>query len=192
MSFLRIALVGEAFLALLALGLGSLLDLSLGQHLGTSWQAALWGIGATAPLMLGLGWILSRRRGPLWELTRMVVRHFGAAVAARSTAELAILAALAGVSEELLFRGVIQTGLARVMPAALALLVASISFGLAHFATVTYAVLAGIMGLYLGALLQLQGSLVAPMITHALYDFAALICVAQRYRMFPAASEPQP
>jgi membrane protease YdiL (CAAX protease family) len=103
-------------------------------------------------------------------------------LADRSWAELFLLAGLAGFAEELLFRGVLQTGLARVIPNVWALLIASAAFGLAHFATSTYALLAGVMGLYLGTLLLFQGSLAAPIVTHTLYDLVALIWVAQRYR----------
>jgi membrane protease YdiL (CAAX protease family) len=36
--------------------------------------------------------------------------------------------------------------------------------------------------MYLGALYLLQGSLVAPVIAHTLYDFVALLIIAGRYR----------
>lgn len=111
-----------------------------------------------------------------------VVEQLGALVAARSAAELALLAAIAGISEEVLFRGVVQVAVARVLAEPGALLVTSVLFGLAHFATRAYAVLAAGMGLYLGALFLVQGSLLAPIITHALYDFVALVAVARQYR----------
>jgi membrane protease YdiL (CAAX protease family) len=38
------------------------------------------------------------------------------------------------------------------------------------------------MGLYLGGLFLVQGSLLAPIVTHALYDLVALLLVVQRYR----------
>jgi membrane protease YdiL (CAAX protease family) len=117
-----------------------------------------------------------------------VVEQLGALVSALSTSELALLAALAGISEEVLFRGVVQVALAGVLPEALALVAASVLFGLVHFATKTYAILAGVMGLYLGALFLIQGNLLAPIITHALYDFIALIYVARRYRDVQAES----
>jgi membrane protease YdiL (CAAX protease family) len=132
--------------------------------------------------------MLAARSGPAHRLVSLVVEQLGALVAALSVSELALLAALAGISEEVLFRGVVQVGLARVLPEPGALLIASVLFGLAHFATKAYAILAGIMGLYLGALFLAQGSLLAPIITHALYDFIALIYVARRYRDSHAGS----
>jgi membrane protease YdiL (CAAX protease family) len=133
--------------------------------------------------------MLAARSGPAHRLVSFVVQQLGALVAALSVSELALLAALAGISEEVLFRGVVQVALARVLLEPGALLTASVLFGLVHFATKAYAILAGMMGLYLGALFLLQGSLLAPIITHALYDFIALIYVARRYRDGQAGSQ---
>jgi membrane protease YdiL (CAAX protease family) len=171
---------GEAGLALLAVGLARVLGISPLAQLG--WRSFLWGVLATPPLLLALIWVLKRQNGRLRQLVDFVVGQLGPILTGRSAAELALLAALAGVGEELLFRGVVQAGLARLVPNPLALLSASVLFGLAHFATSTYAVVAGLMGLYLGGLFLLQGSLLAPIVTHALYDLVALLLVVQRYR----------
>jgi membrane protease YdiL (CAAX protease family) len=167
---------------LLALGLGRVLGLSPLAELDPSRRSFLWGVLATPPLLIALMWVLSRRGGRLRRLVDFVVDELGPALAGRSAAELALLAGLAGLGEELLFRGVIQAGLARLVPNPLALLSASVLFGLAHFATSTYAVVAGLMGLYLGGLFLVQGSLLAPVVTHALYDLVALLLVVRRYR----------
>jgi membrane protease YdiL (CAAX protease family) len=132
-------------------------------------------------LLLALFWILQRPAGGLRRLVDYVVAELGPLLARRSHTELALLAVVAGLGEELLFRGVVQTGLARVFPAPLDLLAASALFGLAHFATATYAIVAGLMGLYLGMLFLVQGSLLAPVVAHALYDFVALLLVVRRY-----------
>jgi uncharacterized protein len=178
---------GEAGLALLAVGLGRVLGISPLAQLQPGWRSFLWGVLATPPLLLALIWVLKRQNGRLRQLVDFVVGQLGPLLAGRSAAELALLAALAGVGEELLFRGVVQAGLARLVPTPLALFSASILFGLVHFATSTYAVVAGLMGLYLGGLFLVQGSLLAPIVTHALYDFVALLLVVQRYRVSQAA-----
>jgi membrane protease YdiL (CAAX protease family) len=187
-QFVRLALVGEAGLAVLAVGLGRLVGISPLTALQPSWTSLLWGLLATLPLVLTLLWVLSTRTGPLRRLVHFVVGELGPLLARQSIAELALLAALAGLGEELLFRGLLQRGLMQLMPISPALFCASALFGLAHFATSTYAVVAGLMGLYLGALLLLQGSLLAPVVTHALYDFVALLLVVRRYQ----ASRDQP
>lgn len=180
--FVRLAVAGEAGLALLAVGLGRVLGVSPLAQLEPGWPAFLWGVLATPPLLIALIWVLKRPVGRLRRLVDFVVGELGPTLAGRSAAELALLAGFAGLGEELLFRGVVQAGLARLVPNPLALFSASVLFGLAHFATSTYAVVAGLMGLYLGGLFLVQGSLLAPVVTHALYDLVALLLVVHRYR----------
>jgi membrane protease YdiL (CAAX protease family) len=47
------------------------------------------------------------------------------------------------------------------------------------------------MGLYLGGLFLVQGSLLAPVVTHALYDLVALLLVVQRYRASQVGPAPE-
>ena len=88
------------------------------------------------------------------------------------------ISALAGLGEEMLFRGVIQQGVADWVGGQygvwFGLAVAAILFGLAHHITFTYALLAGLIGLYLGGMWLLRDNLLLPIITHAMYDFIAL------------------
>ena len=140
------------------------------------------GVVAAAPLLLGLRWTLTTGMNSVRRLVALVVEQLGPLLAPRSPLELALLATLAGFAEEILFRGVIQAGLARVLPESGALIIASAAFGLAHFITPTYAVLAGLAGLYLGGLFLVQGSLTAPIVAHAVYDVVALNYVARLYR----------
>jgi uncharacterized protein len=86
------------------------------------------------------------------------------------------------LAEEILFRGVVQAGLTRLLPEWVALVLASAAFGLAHFLTPAYALLAGLAGLYLGGLFLLQGNLIAPVVAHAVYDVVALNCVVRLYQ----------
>jgi membrane protease YdiL (CAAX protease family) len=166
----------------LALALGHLFGIPPLAQLRFNFASCLWGLLATAPLVLVLAWILGQPAGRLQQLVDFVVDHLGPIVAARGVMSLGLLAMCAGLGEELLFRGVVQAGLSKLMPGGAALLVASLLFGLAHCVTSTYAVVAGLMGMYLGALYLLQGSLVAPVIAHTLYDFVALLIIAGRYR----------
>lgn len=90
-------------------------------------------------------------------------------------AQLAIISLLAGWGEELLFRGAIQ-GWARLLwgPAG-ACILASLLFGLAHAVNLPYCVAAVLLGLYLGGLYETTGTLAAPIVVHAVYDFLALV-----------------
>jgi len=64
----------------------------------------------------------------------------------------------------------------------LALVLASVVFGAAHLLTWTYAIIAAFIGAYLGLLWIGTGNLLTPMITHAVYDFAALVYFCRVYR----------
>lgn len=158
------------------------LGISLLDQLHATPSAFGVGIVAAVPLLLGLRWTLTTGMNSVRRLVALVVEQLGSLLAPLSLLELVLLAALAGFAEEILFRGVVQAGLARVLPERGALLIASAAFGLAHFITPTYAVLAGLAGLYLGGLFLLQGSLTAPIVAHAVYDVVALNYVVRLYR----------
>jgi membrane protease YdiL (CAAX protease family) len=140
------------------------------------------GILAAVPLLLGLRWSLTTGMSSVRRLVTLVVEQLGPLLASLSPLKLVLLASLAGFAEEILFRGVVQAGLTRVLPESGALIVASAAFGLAHFITPAYAVLAGLAGLYLGALFLFQGTLIAPIVAHAVYDVVALNYVVRQYR----------
>jgi membrane protease YdiL (CAAX protease family) len=88
---------------------------------------------------------------------------------------LVLLSVLAGLGEELLFRGVLQKELG--------IWIASAAFGLLHGPSRELwplALWATGMGIALGVLYQASGNLFVPAFTHALYDGAALIYVSRR------------
>ena len=167
---------------LLGWALSRWLHIRLADQLHLSFPAILMGVAASVPLLLGLRWTLRTESKPIKRLVQVVQDQLGPLVASRSPAELALVAALAGFAEEVLFRGVMQNELARRLPDFLALVLTSAAFGLAHFLTVSYALLAALAGLYLGALYSAQGNLLTPIIAHAVYDLVALMQLARMYR----------
>lgn len=177
-------LAGEAGLLLLAWAVGRWLGISPWEQLRPTLSSVAIGIVAAAPLLLGLRWTLTTSSKSIRRLVALVVEQLGPLLAPRSRVELALLAGLAGLAEEVLFRGVVQTGLARLLPQEVALVVASAAFGLGHFITPAYALLAGLAGLYLGGLFLLQGTLIAPIVAHAVYDLVALNCVARMHQNY--------
>jgi uncharacterized protein len=187
-SFLRSAVAGEAGLLLLAWALAHWLNISPLEELRPTLGNLLWGIAAALPLLLGLIWMLTSESGPVRRLVTLVEDQVGALLAGCSMLQLGVLAVVAGACEEILFRGVIQGGMTRWLPEVWALLATSVLFGLVHFASRTYALFAGVMGLYLGSLFLVQGSLLAPIVAHSLYDFIALVYIARAY----APSQRQP
>jgi CAAX protease family protein len=93
-----------------------------------------------------------------------------------------VISLLASVCEEVFFRSVFQGGLARHIGTIPALVVASVIFGCFHWVTKTYAVIATLIGAYLGVLWLTAGNLLAPITTHAVYDFAALVYFLSAHR----------
>lgn len=138
-------------------------------------SALLQGVLATVPLLLGLRWSLRTHWPPLARLVAFVEERLRPLFLDSSISQLVVLAFLAGIAEEALFRGVVQPGLTRWLPTWAGLAGASVLFGLAHFLTLSYAMLASLVGLYLGVLLLLSGNLLVPIVVHALYDLVALI-----------------
>ena len=157
-----------------AVFLGWWLDVPPFERLGVNWRALAWGCVATGPLLLFLFWAQRTRWGPIQRLVRTVEAKVAPLFAGSTSAELTLVAVLAGVGEEALFRGVLQPWLDGRLPASVALLVTSLIFGAAHWLTSTYALLASLVGLYLGWLVLASGNLFVPIVTHALYDLVAL------------------
>lgn len=86
------------------------------------------------------------------------------------------LGAAAGIGEEMLFRGVLQFELgSRLGSEVIAVGLTSIVFGALHAVTPLYAGLAALASVYFGWLYLVTGNLVVPIVTHAFYDWAALL-----------------
>ena len=86
----------------------------------------------------------------------------------------ALIALSAGVGEEMLFRGVIQSSLAAWVGVQAGLILASILFGLLHPISIPYVFVTMLVGFYLGGAFELTGNLLTVMVTHALYDLALM------------------
>jgi membrane protease YdiL (CAAX protease family) len=59
----------------------------------------------------------------------------------------------------------------------MALVAVAVLFGMVHALNVGYALLATLMGLYLGWLWMATGNLMVPIVAHAVYDFLALLYI---------------
>ncbi|MDH3718178.1 MAG: CPBP family intramembrane metalloprotease, partial [Planctomycetota bacterium] len=141
------------------------------------------GTVATMPMLLGLLVINRYPFGPFAHLKQVVDELILPMFRGVSVPAFGLISILAGLGEEMLFRGFLQGGLAEVLsdrlgPSAAtwcALIAASLVFGLLHPITRLYAVLCFAVGVYLGLLWIMTGNLLAPIVTHALYDFFALV-----------------
>ena len=177
MSFFKMAVWVYAGLAVIALVVGMPFGLYLWEHIWCHW-ATLWQITwGLAPLIVGyfvLQALPFSGTQRVANITRLVFQHY---LANLKLWQLAVIAALAGIGEELLFRGLIQLGLSHFMDVWLAILIASLLFGLAHAITFTYFLVTFIISLYLGWLFVHTGNLFVPIAVHALYDFSVFLHV---------------
>lgn len=154
-----------------------------------SWLAIDFGVDAltqsllaTAPPVAVILALMRQRWQWVERLDRLVRQHLLPLFReARPTAVFAV-ALMAGISEELLFRGVIQGGLSDVLGLLGALAVASLLFGLAHAVTRIYFLMTCLMGLYLGWLYLATGNLLVPVLVHFLYDWIVLSWYLSRTR----------
>ncbi|MFQ5801546.1 MAG: lysostaphin resistance A-like protein [Candidatus Methylomirabilales bacterium] len=169
------------------LGLGMGLGWWVGQppfaRMSLEWQAVGLGIVATWPPLLGMWWCARSSWGPLRRFQHEVLEKIVPVFAGCSYLALILVAVAAGLGEEALFRGVIQTALADWLGTFGALLVASALFGLCHFLTPTYAAIAALLGLYLGGLLMVFDNLLPAILVHAGYDFGALLYLVRIYHV---------
>lgn len=173
------AVVFEGAALLLAFALGAVTDAPPFARLRLEPAGLLLGALLGTALFLPVIPLTRSDWGPLARLTeaaREIVRRF---FADAGLPEFALVSAMAGVAEEALFRGVIQTALARGIGVVPGIAVASILFGLAHPVTRAYVVTATAVGALLGALLAWTGDLAAPIAAHAVYDFLALSYLAR-------------
>src|SRR5437764_1094401 len=127
--------------------------------------------------------------GPFGRLNRVVDQVIVPLFAGCSLADFALISLVGGLGEELLFRGLVQTALVSWFSVGVGIGLASLLFGLAHMITPMYAVLATIIGVYFGWLALYAGDLLAPIVAHAVYDFAALAYLPRRV---PCPGERQP
>ncbi len=184
-SILWLTALVEGGLLVLALVLGGILSFHdprqpLAEILDWPWlSATVFGTMAAIPaLILAMGlpkmrWNWSRSFST--KVERLVIPLF----AGISVPGLAWISICAGVGEEMLFRWCLQGGLESLFtfPGGwlIALIVASIVFGILHWVDRTYAILATLAGLYFGALMLASGTVLVPIIAHAIYDFVVLL-----------------
>ena len=183
-AFFRLATWFEGSLVAIAAVIGWLGGLSPWQDLKLDPLGLGLGLAGTLPLYLMFLVTYRAPLRPLQQIHDFLVERMGPLLNACGKPQLAYLALLAGFTEETLFRGVLQPLMELHWGWAGGLIASNVMFALAHAITRTYALLAGLTGIYLGLVLDLTGerNLLIPMAVHALYDFLAFLAVAETYR----------
>lgn len=178
-GLLASALVSQGVWLGIAWGAASLRAGGRGEALGlgrSTWSAgrlSLWVLGFCA-LSGGLSVLIHRMgAGGTGSLAAIDSLLAGAGAAWAVPAVLALGIAPA-IGEELLFRGWLQGVLLRRYPAGVAVLLSSVAFGIAHFDRV-HSAAAVILGLYLGSLALLTGSVRTAIAAHAANNVLAVL-----------------
>ena len=183
-NFFKQACIFEGSLIGLALVLGWLADINPFASLYFSETAFLHGIIATLPIFIIFLALYQLNIKSLTKIKTLLLDMLGPVLLRYHWTDLLILAAIAGISEEILFRGVIQPWMESSWGMLTGLIVSSVLFGLVHAVTLLYFLLATLMSAYLGLLLDIEASrnLLIPIVTHGFYDFLAFLVIARSYR----------
>jgi len=183
-DFFKKACSFEAALILVAVVLGWIADINPFADLHFSESAVAYGLVGTMPLFLLYLSLERIQTESVIKIKHMLFETLGSGLHRYHWTDLLILASIAGLSEELLFRGVIQPWIESSWGMTAGLVGSNIIFGLAHAVTPLYAVLAILVGIYLSLSLDYGGdrNLLIPIVIHGFYDFLAFIALMRAYR----------
>jgi membrane protease YdiL (CAAX protease family) len=176
-EIVRLAVLFEGGLAVLACLVGWSAGLPPWATLVWDLRDAALGVAASVPMLALLAVCVLAPWRPLARIRQFVDQVVQPLFRDCTLADLALIALLAGLGEELLFRGLLQEALAGWLGPWPALAAVSLLFGLMHPMTAAYAVLAFLAGAYLGWVYLASGNLLVPILAHALYDFTALVYI---------------
>ena len=184
-AFLKVATYFEGSLLVVAYLIGWFADADPLANFHLRIDALFWGLAGTIPLYLFFQLSYRLPYGNLNAIKQFLIDRMGPMLDACTWSELLYLGLLAGFTEEILFRGLLQPLLESHWGWLGGIILSNVFFAMAHFITPLYAILAGLTGLYLGLAMDLGGerNLLIPITIHALYDFLAFIAVAKSYRL---------
>lgn len=97
-----------------------------------------------------------------------------------SVIHFAIISIVAGVCEELLFRGFLQGFFSQKLGLLPSIILTNLAFGLMHPVSYLYSLITFIAGCYFSMVLHFEKNLFVLMVTHSLYDFIALCYIKFR------------
>jgi membrane protease YdiL (CAAX protease family) len=182
--FFKTACIFEAALIVVALVLAWIADINPVALLYFSEPAIAIGVLGTIPLFLLFLALEYLPQKSLVTIKDLLLRTLAPSLHQRHWSDLLLLATIAGVSEELLFRGVIQPWISASWGFNAGLWGCNIIFGLVHAITPLYALLVTFVGVYLSLSMTVGGenNLLTPIIIHSLYDFLAFIALMRMYR----------
>ncbi len=183
-----IVLVTEVVLAVVGLVVGRWIGTPILEDARVDLRSGVLALAATLPLVAFVFWGMRTELAFFARFRELVRETVVPLFASCSLPELLLISIMAGIGEEVFFRGFLQGSLGRVVDPWIALALVSALFGVVHAVSIGYAIVAGLLGVYLGMLLLLTGNLFLAVAVHALFDFGALLLISRM--TLPPASEP--
>ena len=201
-SFLNSAVLVQGSLILLSMLLTWGTGINPMKVLDLSWAAFFFGIAATLPMLLLCFFTYRSRQRGLRRIREFLVGTIGPILVQCCWYDLIMLALLAGLSEEILFRGILQPWLFDQLvefrwfpqPEWLSIGLVNLIFGMAHLVTPMYGVLAWFIGCYLSFVQQFSPNqnLLSPIVTHAFYDWIMFYVIIRSTKNLPGREPDQP
>ena len=179
---LLVTFLVEGGLFLMGLLLTGGWNAKLWSEFNISWVSTVYALLLCLPMLVMLFFAVRSKWAPLSYLKNELDEKITPIFAQCKFLDLVVIALLAGLGEELFFRGWLQRALENRFGIWVGILIASAIFGFGHYLSTTYAVYAGLTGLYLGVIYQVSGNLFIVITIHALYDFIALMYLVGRDR----------
>lgn len=190
-NFFKTACLFEGSLILIAMLIGWLTGVDPFIDIHFSETDIFIGLIATLPLFLIFMALYHLPFDALGQIKNTLLQTLGPLMHRSHWSDLLILAAIAGIAEEILFRGTLQPWMEANWGATAGLIGSNIVFALVHAVTPVYALLAGAIGIYLGLLLDYgdQRNLMTPIVVHGFYDFLAFLVIMRTYSAQQTGSE---
>ncbi len=180
---MRMSLIIEGSMGALALIIGFYLGIPFAKtiHLNPI-QFPEMGVGIAAAIVAALAALFAQRL-PLPFARRL--KEDSQTIATKLLSQCTVpdligISLLAGVGEELLFRGLLQQGLVMVIPDPWVVTgIVALLFGLLHSMSLPYIFVTALASVGLSALLIFTGDLVPCMVCHAVYDLILLLVLVR-------------
>lgn len=181
-SFLKLAILFEGGMLIAAIAIGWLVGNPVWSKVHLTLDSLTGGLVLTIPMLAFLAYASCSRQKKFVEIRQLLQRVIGKPLSTCRFPDLFLLALLAGVSEEFLFRGIVEPWLGR-WGSVTAVIATSLLFGFCHAVTPTYFFLAALLGAYLSLTMRWSNppSLFIPIFCHSAYDLVAFFVVRQSF-----------
>ncbi|MGF1543585.1 MAG: lysostaphin resistance A-like protein [Parvularculaceae bacterium] len=165
---------GTAAIFAIGAGVAAWGGVPLHRQLGDPARGIAIGVAATVPMAAALLWFMRAEAAAIRRFRNDQIEFLSGLGFRLTPFRVLLIGLVAGIGEEALFRGALQTLAAERLPLAAAIVAPNLLFGALHAKSWAYAVITALAGCWFGAAFVFAGSLWAPMVAHGLYDMVAL------------------